>query len=56
MSLFDRLIEISTLEQLYSINNKLSCQNENKPEKVKTRTFRTARKYSEDPVKIKRRV
>jgi hypothetical protein len=54
MSLFDRLIEISTLEQLWLINNKLSYE-EVKSDTRSEKRYRTARKYSNDPVQIKRR-
>lgn len=52
----DRLFQIAGLYQLLSINEKLSCScNKEKPEKIQTKQFLTARKYSDDPVKIKKR-
>ena len=55
-SLYKLYMEYMAVSKLLSIDEKLSCQNEIKSDKIKTRTFRTPRKYSEDQVKIKKRV
>jgi hypothetical protein len=53
---YEKFMEFVGVSQLIEINEKLSYQNEIKSDTMSEKRYRKKREYSNDPVKIKKRV